>query len=237
MSNQEEYTIDLLKILNIVKKNALMFLLIIVFCGAACFGGTIMLIPKTYSATATVVIVSNEDANQGITYNDVQLSQKLTATYSRILMSETVGEQVIKNLKLTGWTSETYKNAVNVSSTNNTEVLDVTVTTQDPNLSEKIANETVNVFSNEVYNIMNVRNVTILDKAKVPTEPSGPNLKRNTGLGLAVGIMICALIALLKSFKDTKMKTEEEVKNALGYPIVGAIPDIAVTGKRRKNYA
>lgn len=239
MSNQEEYTIDLLKIINVIKKSALMFLLIITVCGAGAFAGSKFLIPKTYSATASVVIVSNDETNQGITYNDVQLSQKLVTTYSRILKSEAVGERVLANLSLTGkgWTTDQYKEAVTVRSDTNTEVLDVIVTTRDPELSTMLANETVKVFSDQVYNIMNVRNVTILDRAKTPLLPSGPNTKRNTLLGIAIGFVLSTLLAVLKSLQDTKVKTEDEVKDLLKYPVIGVIPDISKSGRSKKSYA
>ena len=239
MSNQEEYTIDLAKIANVIRKNAIMFLLIITVCGACAFFGSKYMIPKTYSATASVVIVSNDETNQGITYNDVQLSQKLVTTYSRILRSEAVGERVLANLTLTGngWTPEDYKEAIDVRSDANTEVLDIVVTTQDPELSARIANETVKVFGDQVYKIMNVRNVTILDRAKVPLQPSGPNMKRNTVLGLAIGFILSVLIAFLKSMQDTKIKSEEEVKELLNYPVIGIIPDIGKSGRSVTSYA
>lgn len=232
MNNTDNYVIDLQKIWNVIKKNAVLFAVIIAMCGAAFFGGTKLFLKKEYSATATVVIVTSD--GQNITYNDVQLSQKLVDTYSRILMSENVGDKVIQNLGL-DISSSDYKRIVRVDSSTNSEVLDVTATTNNPELSSKIANETVKVFSNQVYDIMNVRNVTILDTAKTPSKPSGPNVKRNTMLGVALGILLCALIALWQVLKDTKIKTEEEVKKLIYYPVIGVIPDI-FTDEERGTY-
>ena len=224
----DDYIIDLGKMWNIFRRNFLKIMAVVLIFGLAAYAGTSFLIEKTYKATASVIIVSNEDSTQGVTYSDVQLSQKLTSTYSRILTSETVGEKVIKNLGLDkeGWTAETYKSAVNVSSSSNTEVLDVSVTTKDPETSAKVANEAVNVFSNQVYDIMNVRNVTVLDKAKIPVKPSGPNVVRNTMLGVALGILLGAVYVVIASFADTKVKTEAEVKEVLGYPVIGLIPEM-----------
>lgn len=222
MANNTDYIIDLKKIWDVIRKNAVLFTVIILACCAAAFGGSKFLLKKQYRATATVVIVSNND--QDITYNDVQLSQKLVDTYSRILTSETVGDRVISNLGLE-MTSSDFKKIINVSSSSNSEVLDVSATTEDPSLSADIANETVSVFSNQVYKIMNIRNVTVLDTAKPPLNPSGPNLKRNVLLGAAIGFLLCALIALWKSLKDTKIKTEDEVKRLLYYPVIGSVPE------------
>lgn len=229
MNNEIEYTVDLGKIWSVIRENIRMFVLILLVCGLAAFAGTKLLIPKEYSATSSVVIVSNDTAGeQSITYTDVQLSQKLVSTYSRILMSETVGDKVIKNLALDkeGYTADDYKDIVKVRSSDNTEVLDVVATTGDPMLSARISNEAVKVFSDQVYDIMNIRNVTVLDTAKVPTTPSGPNVKRNTLLGLLAGFLICAVITIVKMLSDTTIKTEDEVKRLLDYPIIGSIPEV-----------
>lgn len=239
MTKAEDYVIDFGRIWDIVTDNFRKYIVIILLFGIAAFGGTKYLLPKEYSATATIVIVQNTDtAGQGITYNDVQLSQKLVSTYSRILMSETVGDDVYRNLSLDkhGIEAGDYKNIVKVSATANTEVLDVKATTGDPELSAQIANEVVRVFTNKIYKIMNVRNVTVLDSAKVPTSPSGPSLKRNTLLGLAIGIIICALMVLYKNLTDTKVKTDEEARTVLGFPIIGVIPEMKENEMRGTAY-
>ena len=233
-----QYEIDLSRLWEVIMENMKLFLMILIACGTIAFGGTKLLIRKTYSATASVVIVSNDTAKENVmTYNDVQLSQKLVSTYARILMSETVGDKVLANLRLDkeGLTSADYKKIVVVNSADNTEVLDVTATTDDPVLSAEIANEAVKVFSNQVYDIMNIRNVTILDTAKVPIHPSGPNTKRNTALGVLFGALICALITAIKMMRDTTIKTEDEAKDILNYPIIGVIPEVDMTDTEVKN--
>jgi len=229
----DSYELDLQRFWEVIKKSKWVISLILVLCCVGTGLATHFLMTKEYSATASIVIVSNE-SDQAMTYSDVQLSQKLTTTYGRILMSESVGEQVIKNLGLIekGITVLDYKEIVSVSSEANTEILDITAKTSDPILSAQIANETVKVFSNQVYNIMNIRNVTILDQAKIPTKPSGPNMKRNLILGLAVGVFLSFIIVGIKYIKDTKVRTTEEVKKLLGWPIIGNIPDRDQGGKK-----
>ena len=229
----ESYELDLLRFWEVIKKSRRIICILIILSCLAAGLGTKFFVDEEYSATASIVIVSNE-TDQSMTYSDVQLSQKLTATYSRILMSESVGDKVIKNLGLLekGFTVTDYKKIVSVSSETNTEILDVTATMTDPILAAQVTNETVKVFSNEVYDIMNVRNVTILDNAKIPTLPSGPNIKRNTLLGAAFGVLLSFVIVCIRYLKDTKVKSAEEIKKILGYPIIGSIPDIELGEKR-----
>lgn len=230
MHYEDTDTIDLLKLFEIVMKNIVWFIIVIILCGTVAYAGTTLLIDKTYSATATVIIVQNNSSNasQAVTYNDVQLSQKLVSTYTQILKSEAIGDIVVANLDLYdkyGINSAMLNNLVEVKAANNTEVMNITATTKDPKLSADIANEMVNVFQKKIYDIMSVENVTILNSAKVPTGPSGPSTLKNTAMGMMIGAVLCGIYAVIVLLTDTKVKTEEDVKKIFDYPIIGVIPE------------
>lgn len=233
MEQNDEIEIDLLQLLNIVKKNLLSFMAICIFTCALGFGYSKFLMKETFTATAKIIIVKQDNGtstSNNYTYSDVQLSQKLASTYSQIIMSEAVSDDVIKNLGL-DIDSEKYNKIVTVSSADQTEVMNISAKTNDPKLSSDIANEVVNVFVSKIYDIMDVQNVTILNDAKVPTKKSGPSVTKYTAIGGVVGILICGIIALIKLFTDTKVKTEEEVRAIFpDYPIISTIPDF-MTGK------
>ena len=85
----------------IVKKYFKPFTLIILATSIVAALVTLFLIPKKYTAEAKLIIVqkSNPDSQQ-ISYTDLQTSQKLVNTYSEILKSEAISDDVIRNLKL-----------------------------------------------------------------------------------------------------------------------------------------
>ena len=172
MHYEDNDTIDLLKLFEIVMKNIVWFIIVIILCGTVAYAGTTLLIDKTYSATATVIIVQNNNSNasQAVTYNDVQLSQKLVSTYTQILKSEAIGDSVVANLDFYDKyeiNSAKLNSLVEVKAANNTEVMNITATTKDPKLSADIANEMVSVFQKKIYDIMSVENVTVLRKGKI----------------------------------------------------------------------
>ena len=227
---QDEYEIDLLQILEIIKEKFFLFLAIVfVFCTAA-FCITKFLMKEEFTAEAKMIIVQKSDAaasQQQYTYSDVQLSQKLASTYSQIIMSEAISDEVINKMnlyELYGIDSAVYSNIVKVKSADNTEVINVTVTTNDPKLSADIANEIVSVFERKIYDIMQIENVTTLTEAKIPQKKSGPSTIKNVAIGGLIGLVICGIITLISLFTDTKVKTEEEVKAIFDYPVIGNIP-------------
>ena len=185
------------------------------------------LLSEEFTATSRLIVVQqqNPDANQQITYNDVQLSQKLVNTYSEIIKSEAVLDKVSESLNII-YDAEELQKMLSVASVNNTEVFDVSITSNDPELSADITNEIVDVFRDEVMDIMNVSNITILNEAKVPTEKSGPSNIKNAAIGFMAGFVISGLIVVVRTLKDTKVKTEEEVRAIFDYPIIGVIPNV-----------
>ena len=101
MYENDEIEIDLSRVFEIIKKHFKPFALIILAASIVAVLITLFLIPKKYTAEAKLIIVqkSNQDSQQ-ISYNDLQTSQKLVNTYSEILKSEAISDEVIQNLKL-----------------------------------------------------------------------------------------------------------------------------------------
>ena len=224
----EEMELDLGQVWRVIKKNLIWFILICLLCGGVAYTYTKLLVVPKYTSTSEIIIVKDSNSqSQAITYSDIQLSNQLGPQYEAIIMSDTVSDEVIGNLGLSkyGITNKQYKKMVSLPDTNSNQVIDISVTTEDPELSAKISNEIVKVARIKITDIMHVDNVTVLNVAKVPTVPSSPNTMTNVAIGVVIGMVICALITIIKVLTDTKIKSEDEVKAILDYPIIATIPE------------
>lgn len=230
MDTNENYEmeIDLLKLFGVIKKVWHYCVAIVLLFMIVAFGVTKIFIPKSYEADAKIIVVSKNDnaANPSISYTDLQLNQKLVATYTQIIMSERISDMVIQNLgnKLT---TRNYNSMVKVTAQQNTEIMKITVNSQDPVFSSELANEIVNVFLSEINNIMPVENVSILNSAKVPMDPVGPSALMNTAIGGVLGIMMSGLLCMYVLFTDRKVKEVDDLKGVLDYPVIGSIPFVS----------
>lgn len=231
MNENDEIEIDLSRVFEIIKKHFKLFALIILATSAVAALVTLFLIPKKYTAETKLIIVqkSNPDSQQ-ISYNDLQTSQKLVNTYSEILKSEAISDEVIQNLKLDDLDTEGYQKIVKISSVKDTEVITVAVTSKDSKEAATIANEVVRVFQDKIYSIMNIENVTVLNSAKVPEKKSSPSTMRNTLVGFLLGCVIDGCIVVYLLLNDRNIRTEEEMKQIFDYPIIGLIPDMNTGG-------
>ena len=110
--------------------------------GAAIFGAyhTFLLKPS-YQADASIYITNTDSV---ITFSDLQLSSALTEDYANIIKSRTVLNRVIKELQL----DLNYKalgNLISVGNPDDSHIITIKVTCDDPELSRNIANALMNV--------------------------------------------------------------------------------------------
>jgi capsular exopolysaccharide synthesis family protein len=59
--------------------------------------------------------------------------------------------------------------------------------------------------------------------AQVPTSPSSPNILRNLGVGLILGLLLGFGFAVLRKLLDTKVRTEQDVRALTDHPILGVV--------------
>jgi capsular polysaccharide biosynthesis protein len=64
-------------------------------------------------------------------------------------------------------------------------------------------------------------NVTVLNEAIEPMEPSFPKLLLNTALSFVLGTMLAVGFALLREMSDRIVRSEADIVHALGMPLLG----------------
>ena len=182
-----------------------------------------------YKGDTTLILVnknSDNTNNQSITQNDIVLNQKLVSTYTQIVKSKKVLNQVIKTLNLRYSYGELY-NFVGVSNVSDTEIIKISVSNENAELAASIANCVANVFKEEVINIYNLENVTIIDKAEVQSKPYNIKLVKTLGISFVGGVAVSIMLLFVLYYFDTSIKSSEEVEKKLGIPVIGTIPHVS----------
>ena len=73
---------------------------------------------------------------------------------------------------------------------------------------------------------LNVRNIEVVDKAKLSYIPSGPNVKKNTLLATMVGFVLGCGYAVVRFLLDNRLRNKEEAEKYLGIPVFCEIPEL-----------
>ena len=185
-----------------------------------------------YQAKTTVVIANNDEkSSTTTTLNDVNMSQKLTTTYSEIAKSELVLGQVVENLGLDTSVKSLGGN-VTVKPVDDTAILSITVKDRDAEKSAVIANEIAKVFTNEITKIYKLENVSQLSIAVAPEAPANNTLMRDLLLALAVAVLGVTGFAFLKFDLDDTVKHGDEIEKTIGLPVTGKISKNDIKSKK-----
>ena len=180
--------------------------------------------PNLYKSYTTVVLAQN--ANEGATattLNDINVNQKLIGTYSEIIKSKLILNQVKENLQLEGKTADQLAKEIAVSALEDAEIIKISVDDEDPELAAKIANETANIFTKEVHAKFGLNNATVLDEAAPSNSPSNNTRLRDCAIALLLSIFGVVAVAFVIYYFDDSVKYSEELEQQVKMPIAGKV--------------
>lgn len=215
--------INIKDFLEYLKKYILIILIVVVlFVAGIIFYDKNLKVPMYSSSTTIVLTQTNQAQEATITQNDLQINSKLVSTYSEIVKSKLVLQQVINNLNLDYTYKELNKN-VSVENVQNTEILKVSVKDKNANNSSQIANNIAKIFSKEVSKIYDLNNVSIIDRAQVPKDVCNNTLKRDMVLSVFLALFGSVAIIFIIYYFDDTIKLTENLEEEIEMPVVAKV--------------
>ncbi|MBP5236282.1 MAG: hypothetical protein J6128_01960 [Clostridia bacterium] len=237
--SKEYYAIDLMLILKNLLHRAWILALVGVVGAIIAFLITTIAIAPKYSSSV-LLYVNNSSVSIGktslsISSGDISASKSLASTYGVILKSRTTLERLKEKIDLPYTTTQLSK-MISTGLASNTEILRVTVTTNDPYQASIIANGIAEVLPERVAEIMDGSNMEVVDSAIPNLSKVSPNVARNTAIGLVVGILAAAAVIVVIVILDDTVHDEEYVNQTYNYPILAIIPDLTESDKKKYGY-
>ncbi|MEB7673052.1 Wzz/FepE/Etk N-terminal domain-containing protein [Staphylococcus equorum] len=216
-----ESTIDLSKMLQIIRKNLKLLIILPIICLLISAIVTFFFLDSKYQAS-TQVLVNQKESDSQMMAQEVQSNIQLVNTYSEIVKSPRIIDKVSKELD-GKYSSGEIISMLTVTNQAESQVLNIDIESKSGNDSEKVANKIAEVFSEEVPDIMNVDNVSILSTADDTATQVAPKPLVNLIIGLVIGLIFALLIIFFKELLDKRIKTEKDVENELDIPVLGSI--------------
>ena len=223
-----EETISLQELISTLKKR--MGLIIGTLIGAVAIAAVIsyFFLTPIYQSSTQILVNQQQVEQQTFSSTDIQTNLQLINTYNVIIKSPVILSKVIESLDL-NMTAAALNSQITVNSEQNSQVVNVTVQDPEAHKAVDIANTTAEVFQTEIQKLMKVDNVAILSPAVMAENPQPikPNLKLNMAIAAVIGLMIGVGIAFLLEYLDTTVKTEQDIEELLGLPILGLVSPIS----------
>lgn len=225
-SNEKTLEIDILYLIQKLWVRKFLIIFVSVLFGAMALAASVFLIDPKYTAVTRIYVVNqnNQNNSNNITAQDLQAGTYLVSDYKEIITSREVMTDVIVKNKLK-MTPESLGGMVSVSIPTDTRVISISVTSENPKESAKLANSVRQSAAEKIKNVTKVQDVTTLEKAEKPSSPSSPNIKRNTLLGIVFGGAVAIACIILSEILDDRVKRPEDVEETLGMTLIGVVPD------------
>lgn len=186
-------------------KKILILSVMAIFVVLAIVYTTVIVVPR-YQSTTTVLFAtdfSDENILKGsIAASDSTFNAELIITFKELAKSNKVLGTVKTNLGIEG----NIRSGIDVDSKTNAEMLAITVTNENAELAQKIANETAKVLMENVKEYYKLENIYVVDQAQIATQPYNVNLVKNVVVFACIGIIISIIYVLVINMIGTKEK-------------------------------
>ncbi|MBQ8611098.1 MAG: polysaccharide biosynthesis tyrosine autokinase [Oscillospiraceae bacterium] len=240
IDSNDEVVIDFQKIFNALVKKIWLIAIAAVAGAVLAFLVTFYLITPQYQSSAMFYVnnstLSVGDVSLGITSSDITASKNLVNSYIVILNTRETLNDVID---YSGVEDVTYRNLmgmIEAESVNNTEIFRVTVTADDPEKAEQLANAIAHILPKRISSIIDGTSSKVVESAVVEPNAVSPSYSKNTVIGFLAGLLLVAAVIALREIMDITIRNEEDIARVCKYPVLAAVPDMAAQHKRGYGY-
>lgn len=185
---------------------------------------TFFIVTPEYSAT-TQLLVNRTQQTEVIQQSDINTNLQLINTYKDIIKGPVILDDVREEMDL-DLTHTQVSNKIAISNASNSQVFSITVNDTNPYVAAELANTTASVFQENLNEVMNVDNITVISPAVPDVSPVSPNNNLNLAIGFVLGGMIGVGLAFLLEFLDNTVKDEQFIVDVLVWTSLGVVSEM-----------
>lgn len=217
---------DIRELFQQIKKYFWIMILSMVIAGGAGYLISAFWITPEYESAITMIVNTNQTNTTYVTNDNITSAQNLVSTYSVIIKSNTVLDQVIEKLGL-DMTYNDLEDHVYVNAVDDTQVMRIAVRNSNPQLAEEIVNEIAEVSPEIIVDTVEAGSCKVISKAMTSNNPVTPNVMKNTLLMVAAGLLVSIIAIVLNSlFSVKRLVDDNDIQKYIELPVIGVIPEI-----------
>ncbi|MBQ7121498.1 MAG: hypothetical protein IJO03_04460 [Clostridia bacterium] len=236
---KEYYVIDFAHVVKSVWHRAWVVVISSVLAAVIAFSVAAFAITPTYSSSIMLYVNNSSftvgDLGFSISSSEISAAQSLVKTYTVLLKNRTTLEKIIKHTGVEYTWEELYE-MIEAAPVNETEIMEVTVTSTDPYEAEKLANGIAKILPQRVSEIVEGSSMEVVDSAIANKEKVAPNITQFTAIGFVLGALFSLILLVILALLDNTVHDEEYIINNYNYPVLAKIPDLLDTGAKKYSY-
>lgn len=232
----EERSIDLLRLVQVLWKRAWLILLVALLCGVIVFAYSKLFIAPSYRSSFTAYVNNRINTAEGqgnsTSTADITASRSLTYLYQEIIRSRSVLMSAAAECGVQMSYSQLLKN-VSTSVATNAAIISVSVDAPSAQEAELLASAIAAVAPEQVARVVDGSSMRIVDYPIKPVAPFAPNSMEHAMLGFFVGLLLAVLCVILFDLIVDKVESPKEMEIRYDIAVVGIIPDMHQADKHQ----
>ena len=236
-NGREYYSIDVLHVFRTLWRRVWVIGICGVLAAAIGFSIAAFVIAPTYSSHVKLY-VNNTDFSLGnfsISSSQLTAAQSLVRTYGEILDTRSTLSLVAEKSGL-DYEWDDISRMLTYRPSNDTEIMLVVVTCEDPYHASKIAQTISEVLPVRIAEIIDGASMETVESAFPELEKIGPSITRYTAVGLILGILFSTVAVVVMALMDDTIHDEGYILRTYDYPILGKVPNLLNSGSRSYGY-
>lgn len=224
LKEEKEMEIDLLSLFFYLIQKWKILLLGAIIGGILAEGMTLLKTPM-YQSTSTLYMLSKTTSITSMA--DLQLGSELSSDFTIIANSKPVVDAAVESLKedknIT-LTRGQIQNMLSVANKEDTRMLSITVTSDDPELSYEVADAVTTAAVAQMAAITQTDPPTIVEHPEVASDAMDNGMRKNLAVGILAGLVLVAAIYVILYMMNDRIQTEEDIQTYLDATVLGVIP-------------
>lgn len=209
-----------------LKKSIWLVIVVVLLFGFMGYAIATWAIIPQYESAVTMIVNTKQENTKNITNDNITSAQNLVDTYSIIIKSNTVLNQVIKRLNLSMRYQDLEK-MVNVTDVDNTQIMRVSVVSPDPKQATKIVQQIAKLAPDIIVDTAEAGSCKVISQVMESEKPIYPNKKRYAMLFSALGLLfVMGYIIVQSALRETHVVDNYDVEKYLGLQVIGVIPEV-----------
>ena len=217
---EQDEDIELGRLLLTLWHHAGMSLLCGILCAVLGFLYSVVFITPLYESKAMMIV--NPGQRDIVTSDQINSAEKLVDTYSVIITSDTVMDQVISNLSMEHNYKEDVK-FVGVEPVNGTQVMEISVLATDPQVAQKVCTQITQVAPGVIVQAVKAGSMELVSAATLNEHAVSPNRLKNAFFSFLGGFLLSSVVILIYSLLNSRIKEGKDLQQD-GLILMGIIP-------------
>lgn len=223
---EDDINIDLSEVFSFIRSRIIVLALVLVVFTSLAGIYTKLFVAPLYGSSGTIFLTPQTTESGTADMTSLNVNSKLVKNVMGLLTQDNIMLKVAENTGLES--AESVRETLKIENKEDTEIITISSTTQDPKLSKKIVSSTIKVFIETMQDNLNVKNIEVVNPPKLNYEPVGPSLKKNVLIGLLAGLVLDALYVSIAVLTDNRIKNKNQAEKFLGLPVLCEVPDTGV---------